>query len=131
MIGNNNYEAYAALGVSNFADYVGVFLANIVVNAIAVLGVFLVSFLVLRLFGRSLSMLNHIPLIGTANRALGLIANGIIGYFVIQVIMFVLTMMATGQNVFSTLVVGIENSTVAVWFYHTNYLVDWIMKIFA
>ncbi len=131
MIGNNNYEAYAALGVNTFSDYIGVFLANIVVNAIALLGVFFIAFLALRLIGRSLSLMNHIPLLGLANRGLGMIANGIIGYFVIQLVMFIFTMMATGQNFFAGVVLGIENSTVAVWFYHTNYLVDWIMKIFA
>jgi len=131
MLGNNNYEAYAALGVNSFGDYIGVFLANIVVNAIALLGVFLAAFLVLRLVGRSLSLVNHIPLLGLANRGLGMVANGIIGYFVIQLVMFIFTMMATGQNFFAGVVLGIENSTVAVWFYHTNYLLDWIMKIFA
>ena len=131
VFANNNYEAYAALGVNSFGDYIGVFLANIVVNAIALLGVFLAAFLVLRLVGRSLSLVNHIPLLGLANRGLGMVANGIIGYFVIQLVMFIFTMMATGQNFFAGVVLGIENSTVAVWFYHTNYLVDWIMKIFA
>ncbi len=131
MIGNNNYEAYAALGVNTFGDYVGVFLANIVVNAIALLGVFLIAFLSLRLIGRSLSLVNHIPLLGLANRGLGMVANGIIGYFVIQLVMFIFTMMATGQNFFAGVVLGIENSTVAMWFYHANYLIDWIMKIFA
>ncbi len=131
MIGNNNYEAYAVLGVNTFGDYIGVFLANIVVNAIALLGVFLITFIVLRLIGRSLSLVNHIPLVGLANRVLGMVANGIIGYFVIQLLMFVFTMMATGQNFFAEIVLAIENSAVAVWFYHSNYLVDWIMKIFA
>lgn len=131
IIGNNNYEAYMALGVSTFNEYVGVFLANIVVNAVALLAVFLISFILLRLVGRSLSLVNHIPLIGLANRVLGMLASGVIGYFVIQLVMFVFTMMATGQNVFASLVLGIENSSVAVWFYHSNYLIDWIMKIFA
>ena len=119
------------MGVVNFQEYVGVFLANIVVNAIALLGVFVISFVLLRLLGRSLSLINHLPLVGLANRILGMLANGIVGYFVIQLVMFVCTMMATGQNFFSGMVVAIENSTVAVWFYHANYLVDWIMKIFA
>ncbi len=131
IIGNNNYEAYAALGVNSFGEYIGVFLANIVVNAIALLVVFFTAFLGLRLVGRGLSLVNHIPLIGLANRGLGMLANGIVGYFVIQLVMFFLTMMATGQNFFAGIVLGIENSAVAVWFYHTNYLVDWIMKIFA
>jgi len=112
-------------------EYVGVFLANIVVNAVALLGVFLISFILLRVLGRSLSLINRLPLIGLANRILGLLANGIVGYFVIQLVMFVCTMMATGQNLFSGIVVAIENSTIAVWFYHANYLIDWIMKIFA
>lgn len=131
MIGNNNYEAYAALGVDTFRDYVGVFLANIVVNAVALLIVFVGAFILLKIFGRSLSIVNHIPLIGLANRLLGMIANGIIGYFVIQLLMFVFTMMATGQNLFTGIIQAVENSTVAVWFYQTNYLVEWIMKIFA
>ncbi len=131
MIGNNNYEAYAALGVETFRDYVGVFLANIVVNAVALLTVFVGAFILLKLFGRSLSIVNHIPLIGLANRIMGMVANGVIGYIVIQLVMFVFTMMATGQNVFAGIVQAIEDSTVAVWFYHANYLVDWIVKIFA
>ncbi len=131
MIGNNNYEAYAVLGVDTFRDYIGVFLANMVVNAIALLVVFVGSFILLKLFGRSLSIVNHIPLIGLANRLLGMAANGIVGFFVIHLIMFVFTMLATGQNFFAGIVQAIENSGVAVWFYHTNYLLDWIMKIFA
>ena len=131
MVGNNNYEVYAALGVATFRDYVGVFLANIVVNAIALLVVLIGSFILLKLFGRSLSFVNRIPLIGLANRLLGMAASGIVGYFVIELVMFLFTMLATGQNVFTGIVRAIESSTVAVWFYHTNYLVDWIMKIFA
>ena len=131
MIGNNNYEAYAALGVSNFQEYVGVFLANMVVNAIALLGVFLILLIGLRLLGSSMRIVNHIPLVGLANRLLGTAANGVIGYFVIQFGMFVCTLLATGQNFFSGIVLAIENSTVGIWFYHANYLIDWIMKIFA
>lgn len=131
MIGNNNYEAYAALGVSSFADYVGVFLANIVVNAIAFLVIFLLSFILLRVVGRSLSFINHIPLIGLANQILGLAAGAVAGFCMIQIWMFVFTMLATGQNIFTTIVKGIENSTVAAWFYNGNHLVDWILKIFA
>lgn len=131
MVGNNNTVAYAALGVSSFGEYIGVFLANIVVNAMALLGVFLVAFFGLRLIGRGLGVINHIPLIGFANRGLGMLASGIVGYFVIQLVMFIFTMMATGQNFFAGVVLGIENSSVAVWFYHSNYLIDWIMKIFA
>lgn len=131
MVGNNNYEAYSALGVSTFGDYIGVFLANVVVNAIAVLLVFVVSFIMLRIVGRWLGVINHIPLLGTVNRLLGLIAGGVIGFCVIEISMFILTMLATGQNVFTSWVVEIENSSVAAWFYHENHLIEWIMKIFA
>ena len=119
------------LGVETFRDYVGVFLANIVVNAIALLVVFVGSFILLKLLGRGLSIVNHIPLIGLANRLLGMVASGVIGYFIIQLVMFVFTMMATGQNVFAGIVRAIEESSVAVWFYDTNYLIEWIMRIFA
>lgn len=131
MIGNNNYEAYSALGVSSFGEYIGVFLAHMVINALALLLVFLVSFIALRVISHSLGVINHIPLLGSANRLLGLAAGGIIGYCTVEIWMFVFTMMATGQNVFSTMVMAIEKSTVAAWFYHSNHLVDWIMQILA
>jgi len=131
LLGNNNYEAYAALGVNSFKDYIGVFLANMVVNAIAVLLVFVVALLLLRIVARGLGAVNKIPLIGLANRILGLAAGGIIGACVIALSMFILTMFATGQNVFTTLVVAIEKSSVASWFYHSNHLIDWIMEIFG
>ena len=131
MIGNNNYEAYAALGVNSFAEYVGVFLANMVVNAIAFLLVLIAAYILLRVLCKCLTILNHIPLIGTANQLLGLVSGAIVGYCVIQVVMFIFTMLATGQNIFATMVMGMEEGTVAAWFYHSNHLVDWIMKIFA
>ncbi len=129
MVGNNNYEAYGALGVSSFVDYVRVFLANVVVNAIAVLLVFIVSLLLLKLISRWLGALNWIPLIGTVNRVLGLAAGGIIGLIVIQIWMFIFTMLATGQNIFSTFVMAIEQGTISSWFYHNNWIVDWITQI--
>lgn len=131
MVGNNNYEAYSALGVNSFGDYIGVFLANVVVNAIAVLLVFIVSLILLRIVARCLGAVNKIPLLGLANRVLGVVASGIIGACVIALWMFVFTMFATGQNVFTTMVVAIEKSSIASWFYHSNHLIDWIMQIFG
>lgn len=131
LLGNNNYEAYLALGVKSFAEYVSTFLASMVVNAIAILLVFVISFILLKLISRWLSIINKIPLIGKANQILGLLCGALIGYMVIHVGMFVLTMFATGQNFFSSMTVAIENSFVASWFYDSNLLISWIMKIFA
>lgn len=131
LLGNNNYEAYLALGVKTFAEYISVFLASMVVNAIAILLVFVASFILLKIISRWLGAVNRIPLIGTANRILGLVCGALIGYLIIHIVMFVLTMFATGQNAFSNIVRAIEDSMVASWFYDSNQLINWIMKIFA
>ena len=85
--------------------------------------------MLLKLISRWLGALNWIPLIGTVNRVLGLAAGGIIGLIVIQIWMFIFTMLATGQNIFSTFVMAIEQGTISSWFYHNNWIVVWITQI--
>lgn len=131
MIGNNNYEAYSALGANSFGEYVGIFLANIVVNALAVLLVLVAALLLLRIFSKLLGFINDIPIIGMGNRILGLAVGAVSGFCVIEIWMLIFTMLSTGQNVFTDLVLAIERSTVAVWFYNGNHIVQGIMKIFA
>lgn len=90
---NNNDEIYTELGVETFAQYVGMFLAKLIINILAFLGTFLVVTVVLRAVVFALDVVSNLPVLGFLNR----IAGGIIGIgcsvVVVWILFIILTML--------------------------------------
>ena len=62
LIENNNTEVYELLNVSGFHDYVGAYLANMIINAMSYLIAFLVVFTLLRVVLMALDVVTMLPL---------------------------------------------------------------------
>ncbi len=88
---HNTPEQYARYGVDNLGDYVGVYVADVTVNIIAVLLTFVVITVVLRLLVALFEKVNDIPAIGRVNTFLGVISGVFMGLMVIWLILTLLT----------------------------------------
>lgn len=72
---NNNDEIYGELGVETFAQYVGVYLAKLLIHIASFIGVFLLVTIILRAIIFALDIVNDIPVFGLINRLAGGVAG--------------------------------------------------------
>lgn len=72
---NNNSEMYQRLGAETFAQYVGNFLSELILNILAFLGSFILITIVIRAIVFALDIVSNLPVLGALNR----IAGGIVG----------------------------------------------------
>lgn len=86
---NNNSEIYKELEVENFVQYVGSFLAMLLINIVAFLCVFLLVTIILRAIIFALDIVSELPVFGFLDRIAGG-AAGILCALVIVWIMFII-----------------------------------------
>lgn len=82
---NNNSEIYKELEVENFVQYVGSFLARLLINIVAFLCVFLIVTIILRAVIFALDVVSELPGLGFLNR----IAGGAVGVLCALVIVWI------------------------------------------
>ena len=85
---NNNSEIYKELGVDTFAQYVGSYLARLIINIVAFLFTFVLITIVQRAIVFDLEIVSNLPVLGFINRLAGG-AIGVIGALVIVWTVFV------------------------------------------
>ena len=83
LLENNNIEAYEILDVSDFGDYIGAYLANMIINALAYLISFLIIWTLLRMLLMAMDIVTKLPLLHGLNK----LAGGVLGF--VQGIVFV------------------------------------------
>lgn len=88
---NNNTEIYSELGVETFAQYVGHYLAKLIINIVAFLCTFILVTIVLRAIVFALDVISNLPVLGFVNR----IAGGGIGIVCSLVVVWVLFIIIT------------------------------------
>ena len=66
---------YTRLGATTFAEYVGDFLAKLILNILAFLGTFILITIIIRAIVFALDIVSDLPVLGVLNR----LAGGVIG----------------------------------------------------
>lgn len=79
LMENNNNEIYHRLGVETFLGYVGAYLADMVLNLVGSVVLFVVVYLSLRLLVRWLDLVAKLPILSGINQIAGAILGGIRG----------------------------------------------------
>ena len=110
---NNRPDMFALLRVATIEDYITSFFANMVINGIAMLIVFVLVLIILSVIGGMLDIVSMLPIISSINRAGGLVIGLAMGAAVAWVGLFALTLFATGAN--PNLHDLIEGSSIAQW----------------
>jgi len=97
---NNNTNMHELLQVGTIEDYISGFFANMVINGIAIVAVFLLVFVGLSIAGVALDIVSKLPIINTFNRAGGLIFGLLLGGVITWISLVIMSLLfASGQNV--------------------------------
>ena len=102
---NNNAEIYAKLGVETFAQYVGTYLAKLLIHIASFLALFLLVTIILRAFVFALNVVNEIPVFGLANRLAGGVAGVAFSLLAVWFILIIVTLFYTtdiGKELYQT-----------------------------
>lgn len=125
---NNNSEIYEELGVETFAQYVGNFLAKVIINIISYLGTFLIVTIILRAIIFALDIVAEIPVFGLVNR----LAGGVIGFvgatIIVWILFVVITLLYTtviGKDVYQS----IQGNGILKFLYDNNPIMGMAAKI--
>jgi uncharacterized membrane protein required for colicin V production len=126
MRANVNPVAYSVLDVSNISDYINGFFANMAINLIAIVIVYLLLRFGTSLVLNILDVLTRLPVIHSLN-ALGGLAFGLIeGVIVIWALMCVLTFfLLSNKDLFQQL----ESGSITGFFYDNNPIMGWLVTI--
>ena len=125
---NNNSEIYEELGVNTFAQYVGSFLAKVIINIISYLGTFLIATIILRAIIFALDIVAELPVFGLINR----LAGGVIGFVGAAIIVWILFVVVTllyttviGKDIYQ----AIQGNGILKFLYDNNPIMRMAAKI--
>lgn len=125
---NNNSEIYEELGVNTFAQYVGSFLAKVIINIISYLGTFLIATIILRAIIFALDIVAELPVFGLINR----LAGGVIGFVGAAIIVWILFVVVTllyttviGKDIYQ----AIQGNGILKFLYDNNPIMSMAAKI--
>ena len=127
LLENNNKEVYKALGVENFMDYTGAYVAKVIADIIAFLVTFLIVSVVVRIAISALGIIDKLPLIGGVNRLAGSVIGVGIGIVIVWILFIVVTLLYDtdlGRMCFE----NIETNPILKTMYDNNLLMKYIVK---
>ena len=82
LLENNNKEIYKQLGVETFAQYVGSYLAKLIIHIVAFLGTFLLVTIIIRAIVLALDIVADLPGVGAINHLIGAVI-GVVGALIV------------------------------------------------
>lgn len=130
LIENNNPVVYQILNVSKIEDYIGGYLANICINIITVIGVFLIALIAAKFVLAALNFVSQLPILNFFNKIGGLAVGLIQGTIVVWIAGIVLTFFNYNPQ-FQQIFILLDQSFLAEKFYENNLLMFMILKIFG
>ena len=115
----NNSEGYRKLGADDFASYIVNYFASLILNVAAYIVTLLIVWGLIRLVIGAAGIFSRLPIIRTANRALGLGAGILQGLLIVWMLMMVLSFFAATPAGQSLMAQVYDNSFLEL-LYNTN-----------
>lgn len=129
LIENNNSEVYGLLGVNAFAEYVGNYLAGLLLNTLGFVLLFLAVYIALRLLAGALNLVAELPILSGINHLAGALLGGIHGLIFVWI--FFLLSALFSKTEWSALVMDqIRQSPWLSLLYRYNLIARLILGIF-
>ena len=116
---NNNSDVYKELGVETFAQYVGHFLAKLIINIIAFLCTFILVTIVVRAILFALDIVSELPVLGAVNRLAGGVV-GVAGALIIVWTLFVIITLLYTTDIGKQMFGMIESNSLLKMLYDFN-----------
>ncbi len=83
LLENNNNEIYRLLGVETFIEYVGTYLADMIINLISSVLLFIIIFIFVRIVIRWMDLVAKLPILSGLNQIAGALLGGLQGLLVL------------------------------------------------
>ena len=97
LLENNNTESYDVLAVSGFHDYIGAYLANLIINALAYLLSFVIIWTAIRAVLLALDVVTKLPILHGINRLAGGGLGLIYGVVLVWIAFLLVTILCNGD----------------------------------
>ena len=121
MYNTNTPDVREVLRVGTFEDFASAFFANIVINVISMLAVFILVLLILKFIGSALHIVDKLPVVSSVNRLGGFVVGAIIGAGVVWLgLVVVMVFFSAGGN--EALYGLVRGSTLASWLFDNGWL---------
>ncbi len=124
LLENNNHEAYEILEVSAFREYIGAYLANMIIHALTYLISFIIVWTAIRLVLLALDVVAMLPILHGLNKLAGGVLGFVFGVALVWIAFLVVTIFCNG-DVGQTFFALICESPALLFLYNQNI----IMKI--
>lgn len=128
LLTNNNTEVYKSLGVKSFPQYVGAYMAKVIIGMLSFLVTFLLVTIVVRAVIFALDIIADLPVINGLNRLGGALlglSSGVIIAWIAFIILTLLYTTAVGKMGFAM----IEESSFLRFLYDHNIIMSWVTKM--
>lgn len=130
LLENNNSVVHNILDVQGIQEYITGYLANICINIISVLLVFVVVWLGAKLVLQALNLISELPVLSAFNRLMGAVVGLAKGVSLVWLIGIVLTFFQCSGKLTSFFAV-LAQTQVASLLYENNILLYLILRIFT
>lgn len=127
LLENNNNEAYEALGVSSFVEYIGAYVTKLIADIISFIIVWVIVTILSRVLMAVIGIVGKIPVIGGINRISGGVVGVGIGLIIVW-ILFVLVTLLYNTPIGQTCMQDITASQILTKLYDGNILMKYITK---
>ena len=124
LLENNNSEIYRLLGVDTFLEYVGMYLANMILNTIGGAILFVAVNLTIRVLIRWMDLIARLPILSGINQIAGALLGGIQGLTVLWAGCVLADLCSQTEWAIAVLE-QIQQSAWLSFLYHNN-LINWI-----
>lgn len=128
LIENNNSEAYNRLNVSKFPEYVGAYLADVIIKMVAFLLTFIIVTIVVRAIIFALDIITALPVIKGLNRVAGIGIGILIAVIIVWIGFFAITLLydtIIGKDCF----MWIQESEFLTFLYNENIIMKFATKL--
>ena len=124
LLENNNTESYDLLQVSGFHEYIGAYIANLIINALAYLLSFILIWTALQLLLMALDVVTKLPILRGLNQLAGGALGIVYGVVLVWIAFLLVTVLCNG-NLGRTFFELIKENPFLLFLYNQNV----IMKI--
>lgn len=93
LLSNNNSEVYQSLGVSTFVEYIGAYLAKLIIDIVAFLVTFIIVTIIVRAVVFALDFVSELPVLGILNRLAGILVGASISLIIVDFCFVIITLL--------------------------------------
>ncbi len=97
LLENNHDEAYDVLGVSDFREYIGAYLADLIINAMIYLISFIIVFAALKMVLLALDIVTKLPILHGVNKLAGGALGLVFGVVLVWIAFLLVTALCNGE----------------------------------